>query len=165
MKPVHFFRIHRKDLVIGISKAFLLFSWLIIFRGPLISAQTYSMNEMNQKDTQQPPFSGPTRVSSLKELEDWAKTALGGGTLRTFGNFDQKLYVVDRNLLSGQISSEISIYSKCKNDFCLVFHISVQTGFYHRFVIRGDTLAIIRGDMKRNEIEIGTLSFSAFKDL
>lgn len=127
-------------------------------------AQTYSMEGLTEKDRDRPGFDGPKQVSSLHELEQWAKSSEGGGTLRTFGDGDSQLYVVERMPLKEGLSSQISIFARVFGQIRLVFHISTQVDSYHRLLIHEGSLVILRGNLKREEIEVGSLSFASFRN-
>jgi hypothetical protein len=105
-------------------------------------------------------YTGPDKFSSIEHLKRWAESGFGGGHLEELTLSGRKIFIADRCWTSGVYSSEVGIYVHSASDLILRYSIPVQHMYYHKFLIKGDRLIILRGGPKGYENVIVELSVS-----
>jgi hypothetical protein len=105
-------------------------------------------------------FTGPDKFGSIEHLKRWAESGFGGGHVEELTLSDRKIFIADRCWTSGVYSSEVGIYIHSASGLILRYSIPVQHMYYHKFLVKGDRLIILRGGPKGYENVIVELSVS-----
>ena len=92
--------------------------------------------------------------NTYNELCEWAKNStFGGGKLIEIEDANERYYIADRMYTSGMISSEVSIYKKREDKYCLVYQLPFKY-IARSYGIHSGQLVIIEHLSKNRESKI-----------